>query len=128
MQYSNENKIKYLVKTIAGYPGLNFSEANYSAYLEAFEGKRDQDFIQALNDAVKESVPYFPPLPVVMKCFQANEVRKIKEEKQKLLQNSQEWKRPNAYAQERKQSGWLFKLFKDKQLEIRRAKQLLSND
>lgn len=113
-------KLKYLTKTVSGYAGLNFTDANYAAFLEAFEMKTDQQFINALNRAVMESPTFFPPLPLVMKCLMQNEMDEVKRERQDILEQLQaEAEQSRKY--DPKPTGWLYKLFQQK-CEERKAK------
>lgn len=121
-------KLKYLAKTVSGYPGLNFSEANFAAYLEAFQDKKDQDFINALNRAMQESPTFFPPLPAVMKCFKQNEINEIRAKRaadlEKQLQKRHDKLHDYRIAAAQveglnstKAPGWLYNLFKQKREE-----------
>ena len=107
-------KLKYLTKTVSGYPGLNFTEANYAAFLEAFETKTDEEFINALNRAVLESINFFPSLPAVLKAHIQNEIELIKASKQRDFDNKQ---KSLEGKKEKKPQGWLYEMFKQKRAE-----------
>lgn len=112
-------KLKYLTKAVAGYAGLNFTEANFAAYLEAFKTKTDEQFARALARAMLESPKYFPPLPQVMMCFRENEkddARKIKQEEFNKKFTSLPYEDP-----EPRSSGWLYKLFLQKRAEFKKV-------
>ena len=116
-------KLKYLTKTVSGYAGLNFTDANYAAFLEAFEMKTDQQFINALNRAVMESPTFFPPLPLVMKCLMQNEMDEVRAEWQRKLEQSQIQAQGQKNVDYKpKSQGWLYNLFQQKCAE-RRARQ-----
>ena len=123
-------KLKYLIKTVSGYAGLNFTDANYAAYLEAFADKSDKDFIQALNAAVLESPYFFPSLPLILKMHMTLEMADERKRRQEVDEKkySQFCEAQNAAKQGQstntsaKKEGWLINLFEEKRAQQREAK------
>lgn len=114
-----KNKLKILTEFIAGYPSLNFNEANYAAYLQAFEVVSDEDFNQALLVATQESPSFFPTLPVLKKAYKTVQAEKINKRKQEEF-NKQFTTRPYEDPEPRS-SGWLYKLFLQKKAEFKKV-------
>lgn len=112
-------KLKYLTKAVAGYAGLNFTDANFAAYLEAFKTKTDEQFARALARAMLESPKFFPPLPQVMVSFRENE--KDDARKQKQAEFNKKFSSLPYEDPEPRSAGWLIKLFQQKRAEFKKV-------
>lgn len=112
-------KLKYLTKAVAGYAGLNFTDANFAAYLEAFKTKTDEQFARALERAMLESPKFFPPLPQVMMSFRENEKDEARKRRQEEF-NKQFTTLPYEDPEPRP-IGWLSKMFQQKRAEFKKV-------
>ncbi len=113
---------KILMKAVANYPGLTFTEANVMAYLERFADTNIDEFTKGLELAMQESPQFFPTAISIEECVTRIKVMRIKREmNDERANNLNQHKKQNQEAT-KKPEGWLLNLFKEKRAEYLRKK------